>query len=265
MVRSFVISRPPRLCSLRPTWYRLIAVIMFLSIAAPPFVEWQVTSLSAAELSDEEAVTTGADALDSWWNYPWYDSSKDTLRRIDVKQQPLSSTSSGSSGSLDGLQWLGWTLIAVLLAFLAYLLIRGYLNRENSAAQGRFHQPPGTLAGVDRLEDLPFLLEAPVDDLHSAARRAGEAGDYGRAIVYLYSHQLIELDKQQRIRLTKGKTNRQYVRELVDSAALSQMLRTTMIAFEDVFFGSQRLDRERFEECWSLTEALSRPQLQEAA
>ncbi len=84
----------------------------------------------------------------------------------------------------------------------------------------------------------------------AAARRAYEEGDFSTAIVYLFSHQLIELDRHQCIRLAKGKTNRQYLRELAQRADLRMLLSETMVRFERVFFGDQRLDQAAFEDCW---------------
>ena len=52
------------------------------------------------------------------------------------------------------------------------------------------------------------------------------------------------------IRLTKGKTNRQYLREVGARISLRQLVEQTMIAFEDAFFGRHPLDQTRFESCW---------------
>ena len=65
-----------------------------------------------------------------------------------------------------------------------------------------------------RIESLPFPVAAGRLDLLAEARRHYQAGNYGAAIVYLFSFQLVQLDKRQIIRLAKGKTNRQYLREV---------------------------------------------------
>ena len=52
-------------------------------------------------------------------------------------------------------------------------------------------------------------------------------------------------------RLTKGKTNRQYLREIGPRRRLRDLVERTMIAFESVFFGHHPLDQRRFEACWS--------------
>jgi hypothetical protein len=100
------------------------------------------------------------------------------------------------------------------------------------------------------MESLPFQVRRPQTGLLAEARRRYEQGDYGGAIIYLFSYQLVQLDKHQLIYLAKGKTNRQYLRELAPLPRLFEILEETMIAFEDVFFGKYRLDKDRFESCW---------------
>ena len=83
------------------------------------------------------------------------------------------------------------------------------------------------------------------------ARRHYREGNYSEAIIYLFSHELVELDRFALIRIAKGKTNRQYLRELGPSPPLRPPLELTMTAFEDVFFGRRALDRAGFEACWN--------------
>jgi hypothetical protein len=56
-----------------------------------------------------------------------------------------------------------------------------------------------------------------------------------------------------RTRLTRGKTNRQYLRETSrrGRTGLVGLLEQTMLAFEDFFFGNHPIDRARFEACWA--------------
>ena len=42
-------------------------------------------ALAGAEVDTEQAVSAGAEALDSWWDYPWYDDQTDGVRPIEVK------------------------------------------------------------------------------------------------------------------------------------------------------------------------------------
>jgi Domain of unknown function (DUF4129) len=208
----------------------------------------------------EEAVAAGADALDSWTNYPWYDSANDSVRPVRLRSpRPVTQsapTMPRGGGGTWNWDWLGWTLIGLLVLLIVALAVKFFLDRDKrrsqSTAAGRIVPP----ASVDRLEELPFELEEPVHDPWTAARAAADRGDYNRAIILLYSHQLLELDRVQIIHLAKGKTNRQYLREVRSRPGLAAMLGTTMVAFEDVFFGGHDLARARFEECWRLTQEL---------
>ena len=82
------------------------------------------------------------------------------------------------------------------------------------------------------------------------ARTHYEQGNYSEAIIYLFSYELVELDRSALIRLAKGKTNRQYLREAAATRSMKPLLERTMVTFEDVFFGRRTLDRSGFEACW---------------
>jgi hypothetical protein len=107
-----------------------------------------------------------------------------------------------------------------------------------------------TLTDAQRIENLPFKVRSPTGDFLSEARRFYNEGNYGEAIIYLFSYQLIQLDKNQWIRLSKGKTNRQYLREVRGKQDLRGLVHTTMVAFEDFFFGQHPIDKSRFDACW---------------
>jgi len=211
----------------------------------------------------EKSVTAGHEALDQWWGYPWYDPATDGVRRIDIPESrdwswlrdwlpDFSAMGDWTGGWPDTLLgYAAWTVLVLALAAVAYLLIRAYLNREgHPAASARDQQPPDD-RDDDRIEALPMPVQRGRSDLLGEAQRHYRQGNYGQAIVYLFSFQLVQLDKRQIIRLTKGKTNRQYLREVGGQASLRRLLEQTMLAFEDVFFGNRTLDRARFESCWS--------------
>jgi hypothetical protein len=223
---------------------------------------------ACAQAEVDEAVTAGAESLDSWWDYPWYDSQNDSIRRIDLKSKRAANSPNptGGGGGTWSWDWLGWLLIALVVAAILFMLLRVYLNRDARRNAAGAAALAGAPASVDRLEELPFQLDRPADDLLTAARHAYEQGNFDQAIIFLYSHQLLELDKRQAIRLTKGKTNRQYLRELRTRPALVPLLATSMVAFEDVFFGGHSLGRERFEAAWQCAmQLLADPQVREAA
>ena len=144
------------------------------------------------------------------------------------------------------------TLLVLLLGLIAYLIAKvvseGRRSAKRHRAQGR--REPRATSTASRPCRFKFA--------HADRRLSGRGppacttpGDYSEAIIYLFSYQLVELDRHHVIRLTKGKTNRQYLRETRAAArALHRSSETTMIAFEDAFFGHKTLTREQFEQCW---------------
>ena len=209
------------------------------------------TCLAAAEA--DVSVTAGRDALRRWPNYPWYDAQRDDVQPVKVETPAAASEGSADRFSALGalVRLLAWMLLAMLLGVLAFLLLRAFLNRQPEESPAPHVPDDGDAA---RIESLPFPVATGHLDLLAEARRHYEAGNYGAAIVYLFSFQLVELDKRQIIRLSKGKTNRQYLREVGARAALQRLVEQTMVTFEDVFFGDRMLLRGRFESCWTRLE-----------
>jgi hypothetical protein len=246
-----------------------IFLFLFLVTTAP-------SRAQQPELSSDTAVETGREALEESGNYPWYDSSEDGVRRIELSEtsdadsanrgskwtrKPKATTGPrfpGGRVSLLGPIWqaLGIMLLILALGSIAYLIIRAFLSDEQSDDHVR--KVVETSRDVDRVEALPFQVRKPTGDFLAEARRLYEAGEYSEAIVYLFSYQLVQLDKHHVIRLTKGKTNRQYLREVRQRPALRAILETTMFAFEDAFFGRKRLTKEQFETCWNRVDEFHR-------
>lgn len=225
---------------------------------------------AAANPDDQAAVEIGREALRAQ-PYPWYEEETDTRRSIEVEVPVEISQHRRSSWdraraeipeSESTWDWpkamsivmrvLGWTAVAVVAGFLIWLLVRAWLRAESratSVAEIKVSDEAG-VSDRDRVESLPFQLDAPTTDLLAEARRHYEAGRFGDAIIYFFSYQLVQLDRNQLIRLSKGKTNRQYLRELPRVASLRAQVERTMVAFEDVFFGGHALEQQRFESCW---------------
>ena len=197
-----------------------------------------------------DPVTNGRDALNHWFGYPWYDGKTDGLRRVKLSRpwNPDWGWSFHFPASL--LQWAAWVAIALLLAGMVYLLVRAFLRRERKAGENE-EEPVG---GADRVESLPLPVGGRRLDLLAEAQRCRQQGDYGRAIIFLFSHQLLQLDKHGRIHLGRGKTNRQYLREIRPWPSLGGLIEQTTLVFEDVFFGHHALERPAFEACWSRLE-----------
>lgn len=161
--------------------------------------------------------------------------------------------------SAPWLIWIAWIVIGGVLAFLAVMLIRAFLDREARKANSSDDEAVEAEDDADRLDALPMPAKPRAKGtLLEEAQRCYEAGDYNTAIVYLYGYQLLKLDQNQWIRLAKGKTNREYLRELSGRGELQGVLARTMVPFEDVYFGDHPLDRVRFEACWSEVERFDR-------
>lgn len=213
-------------------------------------------------------------------NVRWYDPEKDSLRSIDANRATTSEDAHKSSwdkgvatstkGSLEFensssiwslllagagelMQAMVYLLLACLALALIYVLLRFYLHRDlrNAATATADEADDAASDPQYQLDNLPFQIQRPVSDLLTAARQCYEQGMFGQAMVYYFSFQLVELDRHQWIHLTKGKTNRQYLRELRENPGLSSLLFRSMNAFESYFFGHHELQRDDFEDCWN--------------
>ena len=239
-------------------WAFIAATFFSLGTLAP-------RSVLAADA--EQSIVDGRKALEGRMHYPWYDSAKDELQPITLP------TVSRWWRWLPNMRLLGeplrilaWTLIAVLFFALLYLIVRAIVEHQAGSRQEKsdFEQ----VLDADHVEALPFMAERPRHDLLGQARWHYEQDNFSEAIIYLFSYELVRLDKSAFIHLTRGKTNRQYLRELARVQPLRKLLERTMIGFEDVFFGSRTLDRQRFEACWNQLDEfetlVSQPRLQQS-
>ena len=224
-----------------------------------------IVGAGGPEPDQESPVVTAREALRAQSSMPWYDPDQDSIRRISVKppeddvhRQSRWAADAASSVPTDErpvslfwriMQVLAWITLAALLVAVMWLLVwaAGRLDRSRLTEDKTVDR-----AKVDpeRMEDLPMSIPPTDRDLLAAARACYEAGDYGRAIIYAYAYQLMELDQHHAIQLSKGKTNRQYLRELRAKPRLRELLRDTMLVFEDVFFGHHTLSRPQFQRCW---------------
>ena len=136
----------------------------------------------------------------------------------------------------------------MILAALISMIVRALLMRKSwRANRGELY----VVGEAERIEALPVAVARTNLSLLDQARNFYQAGNYTAAMIYLFSHQLVQLDRHHVIRLAKGKTNRQYLREVGSAEVLRHLVGQTLVAFEDVFFGHHDIDRGRFESCWS--------------
>ncbi len=207
-------------------------------------VEGAEPSLTEDDLQSVESVK---ESLDGWGAPPWYDSAKDAEKPIRV---PARSTSNVDWWAI--FKPIAWGAALLLIGLLIYVLLRAFFDRRKQPVLSGpgFRGQKALRAEIGRIESLPFQLDKKPTSLLEEAERLYREGKPSEAIVYLFSYQLVEMDKLQMIRLTRGKTNRQYLRELKSHARLRGLMEPTVVAFEHVFFGKHSLPAAAFEACW---------------
>jgi len=244
---------------------------LLLPLAVLPLVALFLALASPLCAQEADPVEAGHNALRDSATYPWYDSETDELRDLNARAkegedsetrkkgwewEPPASQTTPTSWNWQLPSWttffqfLAMALFAALIIAIVFLLLRYFLKEEDLGSPGADVKFENREAEIDRVEQLPFVVRRPGGDFLSEARALYEQGRYSEAIIYLYSYELVQLDRHQHIHLAKGKTNRQYLREVRNEPVLRGLLHRTMIAFEDAFFGHHDLNRQRFEECW---------------
>jgi hypothetical protein len=217
-------------------------------------------------MDDQQAVRSAGEGLTESARFPWYDSANGRLIPVNVRPNPAPPKIRNWERAMpkkrrsvswrwpaDVLELLVWVVLGILLVALLVLIVRAFYQRRIRmwVLAGADAAREDAATDADRVEQLPFAVKRPQSDLLGEARRNYEAGNYGEAIIYLFSYQLVHLDKHDLVRLAKGKTNRQYLREVRGLPKLVRIVGDTMIYFEEVFFGGHAVDRAQFESCWN--------------
>lgn len=219
---------------------------------------WGVASplYAAPDLAEaDQAVETARESMGS---PRWYDGETDDFRPINVRSPRPPRQPWNPRLDWNGFfQILAWIVFAVLLGLVAWLIIRAFLDRENNqlATLDELEQKR-VKADIARVEELPLILSTPPEDYLNAAHRYYQKGDFGPAILYLFSHQLLQLDRWHWLHLLKGKTNRQYLREVARArgaaaSELTAILELTVLLFEEVYFGKRIPPRQAIDQAWS--------------
>ena len=241
----------------------------------PPIIALRAISLSlfVSTLAGLTCTTTTCLAQDvgleslKRQSLPWYDAQSEQVKPVELearedprsglrgtiakkKQKKAKTSWNWDRSFLENvttfLYWLLWIALVVAFAILAVWVVRNIDVKQPSAREGT--ESGRSLA--QSVAQLPFQVEIGNDDFRSLAAKAFHANDYRQAIIWLFSHVLISLDQKNLIRLKKGKTNRQYLRELADERQLSSYYADVMVPFEATFFGDKDLNREQFASCW---------------
>lgn len=110
---------------------------------------------------------------------------------------------------------------------------------------------------LERMKHLPKELRRTDVNLRSEAQRLMQASQYDQAIILLFAHQLLLLDRYGMLRLNRGKTNRKYIRETRDTnEQVANCLEATIASFERSYFGRHKISRNEFADTWRLNEQL---------
>jgi len=212
-------------------------------------------------------------------NSVWYDAKDGTVhptRRVkpinvddrhDSIAGPANRTTSNwwtnfwrTVGNFASWMFSGWQIL-FLISLLVFLSIIGFILFRNGFRFQVLTRKSTDKSALEKekakLLDLPFEVEPTMFGLLAQADRYRAAGDYSKAIIYLFSHALVEMDGARCIRLERGKTNRVYLRELRDRDQLKGFTSQLVMAFEFAFFGRHVLSQEAFERIWQQVPAFN--------
>ena len=240
--------------------------------------------------AQDDPVVRGRNAFAEQGDWSWYDGNTDSLRPISPPPVPQGGRRGGKGGggknggewrpggggtggggrrgnspvfnsapSLGGagmaLNGIAWVLIGIILvaviAGIIYAIIKLDLSKDDDEDEEDEESEEVELSPAEKL---PFDVDRSIGDFLDAAKNAYVKQDYRMAMIYLFSHTLLTLDQNQWIRLTRGKTNRQYLAELRSNRELQRYFEQVMIPFEAAFFGDIPISRQQFEHCWQQTD-----------
>lgn len=165
----------------------------------------------------------------------------------------------------------GWTMMVLGGILIIGLLVYFFSKAENELELGAGSRAKPAVDAFDdlseKVEELPVEVRQQGSDMRGLAQQWSERGDYDRAIICLFGHQLLLLDRFQVLRLTRGKTNRAYLRETASHPEARSVLGETVASFEASYFGRHPVTQPRMEFLWEENERLEQwvRQRQEAA
>lgn len=229
-----------------------------------------VDMVAAADADAVRGSDEVAQSLEAMGNLPWYDPDSGGVEPIDVRPQiddsvnrdsrwlakrraPGGTPASGAGGTAgrpsgSTAELVGWVILGVLMVLVVALLVYTFMRIDDapSAAEASQGDEERSKDLKSRMEQLPVDVRRPGGDLLQEADRLCEAGQIDEAIVYLFGHRLLQLDRHHAIRLARGKTNRQYLSELYGRPDLQHIVRETIDLFEQSYFGRYPVARTRF-------------------
>ena len=222
---------------------------------------------SPANVSDKDRSTINRST-----HSVWYDANDGTIRpiqrskTIDVADRHDSiaeNTKASNRGwwkdfvqswsDFFSLLFRSWQILLIIcslgiLSLIGFLFFRYGLSFQ--ARNARTTRLSDKNREESKMQELPFEVEQSRFGLLAQAERHRAMGDFSKAVIYLFSHALIEMDNARCIRLERGKTNRAYLRELRNHDYLTGFTDQLVSAFEFSFFGKHVLRQETFEVIW---------------
>ena len=225
---------------------------MVIAAAGPLLIAWGVLLATPGPDPAASALSRG--------EYPWYDAKADALKPVRPPARLETPAPSGPGSDLA--QMVIFALVALVLAGLIAGLVwafhRNLLAEDVPGAPRR-----GPARGVARSGPLPAGLDAGDADPLAEAARLRAAGDHAGAVVRLFAHQLLTLDRLRLARLAPGRTGRQVVRS-VPRADVRSLVEPTLRLFEAVYYGHTPPPVDAFEAAWARAQDLERLVAQEA-
>lgn len=149
------------------------------------------------------------------------------------------------------ISWLFLLGIVVLTGFLVAWLVRPSGLAGNLSTEGSFDSVASRERLLERIKHLPEELRRENLDYRAEAERLMKNGAFDQAVILLLAYQLLILDRAACLRLNRGKTNRQYLREMRFAEEIgSDWFERVIILFERSYFGKIVIREAEFSRCW---------------
>ena len=281
--------RQTRVINASPRCLIALAVIV-LALVVLPSLSGHVACAGVAPSQTIEVDASVTESLDS---APWYDPESRQLVPIELEirqddsihresrwlpkpkkiDRPDPSSNAATTGAAPStglfgtsVTWgnlFGWVLLAVIVLGIVgvtvYAVSRAELrmeNRSSAVAASRAKGLPDEQT-LERIKHLPPELRRTDVNLRTECERLMHEGRYDQAIILMLGHQLLLLDRNGLLRLSRGKTNGRYVRETRNHhETIATWLRATADAFEQSYFGRHEISAHVFEQLWRQNEML---------
>ena len=154
-------------------------------------------------------------------------------------------------------------VIGLALLFLTLLLVGllELLRRYRPTPLDLSRRPVVHVGAATSIEGLPAGVRIAAGDPWEEALKLRARGDFAGAVIYLFAHQLVCLERLKQIRFVRGKTARQLIRTVTDNT-LRNGVEPTLKLFELVYYGHRVPSLDAFESVWVLAEQFERRRLE---